>query len=259
MRKISILAAMFAFVAAVHVVLTRVGMLEDGTVLTPIGQRLAPWGARLSIDGRPNSLAVAPDGTMLAVANINSLDLIDLRTRATTSYLYVGANGHTGTGEAPQGLAFSPDGATIYVSTQRTMLQRFDVQKRIWKSPFAFAGLQHSSGGAPVGSLPAGLALSEDGREIYLALNAENQILALDAASGQDYRDVGVGIAPIGVVRSGKTLVVLNWGGSPPNSRQTARTSGDTEVQVAVDSRSGIAAGGSLSILSLPDLKLRRT
>ncbi|MBV9278049.1 MAG: YncE family protein, partial [Candidatus Eremiobacteraeota bacterium] len=258
MRKIFLLA-LIALVAAASAQVTHVGVQADGTILTPIGQRLSPWGTRVEIDGRPNSIALSRDGRTLAIANITSLDLLDLQTRRLTSYPYIGANGHTGTGEAPQGLAFSPDGSTIYVSTQRTLLQRFDAQARKWHAPFAFAGLQQRSGGEPVGSLPAGLAVSVDGKVIYLALNAENRVVALDAASGDVRSAASVAVAPIGVVRSGKTLAVLNWGGSPPKADQTSRVSGETDQKVAVDGKSGIAAGGSVSILSLPDLKVRRT
>ncbi|MBV9149856.1 MAG: PD40 domain-containing protein [Candidatus Eremiobacteraeota bacterium] len=261
MRKLYLLAALaIVFVAAAAASVTHVGRLADGTIMTPIGQRLSPWGTRVDVAGRPNSLAVSPDGKVLAIANITSLDLLDLAMRGVTSYPYIGANGHTGTGEAPQGLTFSPDGSTIYVATQRTMLQRFDVKRRAWKSPFKFVGLpQARNEDELVGSLPAGLALSNDGRKLYVALNGANRVLALDASSGRTERIVRLGEAPIGVVRSGSVLAILNWGGAPPTSGQTTRLSGGTAQSVAVDPRSGIAAAGSLSIISLPNLKLQRT
>jgi len=261
MRKRYLIAA-FAFVcaAATTAHVTHVGRLADGTTMTPIGQRLAPWGARISFPGRPNSLALSPDGRLLAIANTTSLDLLELRTHALTHYPYIGANGHTGTGEAPQGLAFSPQGSTIYVSTQRTMLQRFDVKRRAWRSPFRFAGLLKARNEDElVGSLPAGLTLSSDGRQLYVALNGENRVVALDAFTGKSQATADLGEAPVGLVRSGNVLAVLNWGGPKPTSGQTTRLSGGTAQPIVVDPRNGIAAAGSVSIVSLPRLKLQRT
>lgn len=258
-RKACVGALLLAFIASTPSSVTRIGRLPDGTIITPIGQRLRPWGRRVEFDGRPNSIALSPDGRLLAIANITSLDLLNLRTNQRQSYAYVGFRGHTGTGESPQGLAFSPNGTTVYVATQRTMIQRFNVGARVWMAPFVFSGLTYKSGSQPVGSLPAGLALSSDGQRLYAALDAENKLVAQDAFSGRVIGSRMLGIAPVGVFRSGDSLAVLNWGGPIPQRGDTVRPSGSTRQPVAVDASSGIAARGSVSILSLPDLKVRHT
>lgn len=242
--------------------MTTVGRQPDGSVLTPIGQRLDPVGTRIEFDGRPTSLALSPDGATLAVANITSLDLIERTTNHRITYAYPGANGHTGSAAAARGLIFSPDGRTLYASTQRDAVQRFDVASRRWRSPLIFKGGPQTvvSGETfSLGSLPQGLALSDDGRTLYVALNAENRVVAVDAGTGRALASAVTGIAPNALARSGRTLAVLNLGGRMPQSGDVERASGQTGQMVPIDARTGMPAGGTVTLLDTAGLRVRAT
>lgn len=237
-----------------------VGRQPDGTILNPQGQRLDPVGGRFEFDGRPNSIALSPDARTLAVANTTSLDLIDVATRARFSYPYPGAKGHTGTSASPTGLVWSEDGATLYASTMPTAVQVFSATSRRWlrtidlgKGPY----VKSREGAGYVGSLPAGLALSADGRTLFVAVNIENKIAAVDVASGRFTSSRVTGIAPLAVARRGATLVVVNLGGHLPRAGDTLRTGGFTGTLIPIDPRTGMVGGGTVTLLDATTLAVK--
>ena len=64
--------------------------------------------------------------------------------------------------------------------------------------------------------IPAGIAVSRDGKKIYVAGNLSNRLLELEAATGNVLRTWNVGVAPLNVVLAGKKIYVSNWGGRRP-------------------------------------------
>src|SRR5205814_5941292 len=61
--------------------------------------------------------------------------------------------------------------------------------------------------------IPAGIAVSKDGKRIYVALNLSNRMAELDATNGKVLRLWDVGVAPFGVTLVGNKAYVSNWGG----------------------------------------------
>ncbi|MHB2017506.1 MAG: alkaline phosphatase family protein [Candidatus Xenobia bacterium] len=81
MRQTLLLAALLlclvaGFAAAMHP--TIAGLQPDGTDLLPTGQRISPAGVQVPYPGRPNDIALSPDGRTLAVLDIKSLVLVDV-------------------------------------------------------------------------------------------------------------------------------------------------------------------------------------
>ena len=258
------LAAAAVFVAvALLAASTRplfVGRQVDGTILNPQGQRLDPVGGRLEFDGRPSSLALSPDARTLAVANITSLDLIDVATRQRLSFPYPGANGHTGTAASPTGLVWSADGSTVYVSTMPTAVQVFNVSAQrftrkldMGKGPY----VTNREGSGYAGSLPAGLALSDDGRTLYVAVNIANKLVVVDVASGRITGSRVTGIAPLAVARHGATLAVVNLGGHLPRAGDTVRVGGFTGQMIPIDVHTGMVGGGTVTLLDASSLDVK--
>jgi YVTN family beta-propeller protein len=97
--------------------------------------------------------------------------------------------------------------------------------------------------------IPAGIAVSPDGKKIYVALNLSNRLAELDAATGRVLRIWDVGVAPYDVALAGRKIYVSNWGGRRPAADSVTGPAG-RGMLVRVDSRS-IASEGSVSIIEL--------
>jgi YVTN family beta-propeller protein len=137
------------------------------------------------------------------------------------------------------GVAFSPDGTTIYVGGGASN----DV--KIFKMTgdvFAAAGTIPISGGPQ----PSGLTLNADGSRLYVALNQTNEVGIIDTASKAVTR-VKAGTYPYTTVISadGRKVYVSNWGGKIPGPGDFT----DGQNPVIVDSRTGIPASGTVSVL----------
>lgn len=242
-----------------------VGRNPGDVVMVSTGQQLDPAGRRVTFDGRPSSLALSPNGRILAVANTDSLDLIDPISGARAEFPYKGANGKKGTVEAAEGLAFSPDGSMVAVSTNQYNVERFDVRTRTWLTPIVFparamtaAPSADDDDAKTVGPLPMGLAFSPDGSTIDVALDAENILARVNAKTGAVETRSVTGVAPVTVARGGALVAVLNWGGAEPSARDATAISGYTGQRVVVDPLTGIPPAGSVSLYDAATLAHRR-
>ena len=97
--------------------------------------------------------------------------------------------------------------------------------------------------------IPAGIAVSSDGKKIYVAGNLSNRLLEMDAATGNVLRTWDVGVEPFDVVLAGKKIYVSNWGGRRPDAGSATGPAG-RGTEVRVDARS-IASEGSVSVIDL--------
>ena len=97
--------------------------------------------------------------------------------------------------------------------------------------------------------IPAGLAVSRDGKKLYVALNLSNRLAELDAATGRVLRTWDVGFAPFDVALAGRKVYVSNWGGRRPDANSVTGPAG-RGTRVRVDARS-IASEGSVSVIDL--------
>ena len=109
-----------------------------------------------------------------------------------------------GTGDAPQGAAFSPDGRFVYTpNTTGNSVSVIDVLSRNVVSTI------------PVAGGPAAIAVSPDGRFLYTANQFNNTVSVIDAATNLVVGSpISVGSTPVGVAVSpnGNTLYVTNFG-----------------------------------------------
>src|SRR6185295_14729834 len=97
---------------AALVAVSLVGRQPNGTVLLPNGQTITPAGAQIEVNDRPLGIAVSPDGTQAAIATASNfapraLHIIDLATQTVAQTISIG--------NSFVGVAFSPDGNTLYV------------------------------------------------------------------------------------------------------------------------------------------------
>ena len=94
--------------------------------------------------------------------------------------------------------------------------------------------------------IPAGLAVSPDGKTLYVCGNLSNTLLELEVASGRVLRVFDVGVAPYDVVLAGGKAYVSNWGGRRPGPGELTGPAGRGTV-VKVDPVRHVASEGSVT------------
>jgi YVTN family beta-propeller protein len=181
------------------------------TAQLPTGVRLDPAGPSFDVGNMPLTIAPAPGGTgrfvlLLSGWRQQGVQVIDAAQGKVLQTL-------------PQpgaflGLAFSPDGGTLYASGgDDDAVWRYG-----WKDGAATfrdrLELAPKEKGKPGRRYPAGLALSPDGSRLYVAENLADQLAVLDAASGRVLQRLPTGHFPYGIaVAPDGTAWVSAWGG----------------------------------------------
>jgi DNA-binding beta-propeller fold protein YncE len=235
---------------------------------TPVNQLVTPAGTLIPLPGvRPNALALSPDGKLLVTSGlINELLVFDPATGKNTqqvpfpeqegdksvaalSSLILGGTDRSKLSFT--GLAFSPDGTRIYLSNVNGDVKVFGVDDKGNVSGLFCIALPEVNMHGRKYDIPTGIAVSPDGKKIYVALNIGNQVAEFDAASGKLLRTWEVGVAPYDVVLCKNKLYVSNWGGLRPDASSVVGPIGQTGT-VRVDENS-VASEGSVSVIDLND------
>jgi YVTN family beta-propeller protein len=243
-----------------------VGRNGNGLV-TPVNQRVTPAGIQVELPGiRPQALALSPDGGLLVTAGLtHELVVVDPatgkieqrvafptgKTRAEESVVPGVLDPDDEAQLSFTGLAFSPDGSRIYLSNVNGDLKVFGVGKNHNVSPLFSIALPPANAPMRTNEIPTGIAVSREGRKLYVALNLSNRLAELDAATGKVLRTWDTGVAPFDVVLADKKIYVSNWGGRRPDTNSVVGPAGGG-MRVRADAR-GIASEGSVSVIDLAD------
>ncbi len=242
-----------------------VGRTAEG-LETPENQRVTPAGTYVALMGvRPNALALSPDDQILVTAGMtHQLLVVDPENgRILQQVPFPGAtnnlravagsklilNANVRDKLSYTGIAFSPDGSRIYLSNVNGDIKVFGVGKDHEVSALFSIPLPPANKPDRKMDIPAGLALSADGKRLYVALNVSNRLLELDAGTGRILRQWDVGVAPFAVVVTRKAAYVSNWGGRRPGPDSLVGPIGRNGT-VRVDHRS-VASEGSVSVINL--------
>ncbi|WP_278256253.1 ATP-binding cassette domain-containing protein [Nocardioides convexus] len=213
-------------------------------------QMIKPIGERLVTEyGKFMGSAPSPDGRFLAVTSNDrsvALQVFDLST-----YRLVWRVG-TASGvdqrwtdasvgqEAP---TFSPDGRVLWVS-QKDAVTRFPVNADGSLGTPTKIALPAVGGRS---ALPGQSAYSADGTTLYVALNGQNRVLAIDPATGAARQSWAVGTAPRRLALVGTKLYVSNEGGRAARPGETTMDSYGTAVPA--DGHRGTSTTGTLSVI----------
>jgi YVTN family beta-propeller protein len=232
---------------------------------TPVNQLVTPAGTLIELPGlRPLALALSPDGKLLVTSGLtHEVVVVDPATGKILQYVSFPSDQEQepapvstamlSPDEKAQvsftGLVFSPDGSRIYLSNVNGDIKVFGVQPGHEVVPLFSIPLPPAKAPGRKEEIPAGIAVSPDGKKIYVALNLSNRLAELDAATGRVLRIWDVGVAPYDVALAGRKIYVSNWGGRRPDADSVTGPAGHG-TQVRVDSR-GIAGEGSVSIIEL--------
>ena len=175
----------------------------------------------------PKFLAVTPDDRLLLVSNWCGFDVsvIDLQTHETRTEIEVGRH--------PRGIAVTSDSAIAYVavmgSTNIAVIDLSVVSSSVTK-PGAEGEVGALSYLRDVGRSPRHLVLSPDDEILYVSLNGDDAIVALDADTGEELQRAHTGRRPrsMDISDDGTALYVVNY---ESNTMTKVRTSDFSELQ----------------------------
>lgn len=178
----------------------------------PTGARLDPAGAATDLGSFPLTTIPSPDGRQLVVLlngwRDQGIQIVDRATLRVTQTLNLPA--------VFLGLAFSPDGKSLYVSGGNGDV----IYRCSWNALAGSAVLTDSlvlAARAPRKNgtrYPGGIAISADGKTLYAAENLADSLAVMDIASNRVVQRLATERYPYGVVRAADgTIYVSSWGG----------------------------------------------
>ncbi|GGO23936.1 bifunctional YncE family protein/alkaline phosphatase family protein [Microbispora bryophytorum] len=230
----------------------QVGQTTDKGLVVSSDQYIDSIGERLVIDnGKIMSSSVSPDGTHLAASVTDggmALVIVDLKDWKVQQVVGNNAAANlriTDNLVGQEGPTYSPDGSQLW-------LGRADGFTRFTVNPdgslaapvnvtIAAQGSKRALVGEPV--------FSADGKTVYVAVNGQNRVVAMDAATGAVQQSWAVGNAPRDMVMVGTKLYVSNEGGRPARPGETTINSYGT--QVPADPNTGATTTGTVSVIDL--------
>lgn len=250
------------------VITEQAGRGETNRTVTPVNQVITPYGTQLELQGmRPQAITLSPNGKLLAISGKTSEIVIvnpatgRIRQRvalpsdkisdpspliASLNILYPDKDGQL----SFTGLAFSPDGSRLFLSNVNGSVKVFTVGKDGTVTPTFSIPMPHANAPRRTNDIPAGLALSRNGKRLFVALNLSNRLAEFEAATGKLLRLLNVGVAPYDVVIVGDKAYVSNWGGRRPTAGDLTGPAG-RGTEVRVDPVRYIANEGSVTVIDL--------
>ena len=161
------------------------GQRPDGSVLLPNGWSLRPVGQQVELADFPVNIAVHPEGRFAAVLHCgysaHEILVVDIPLAKVVS--------RTGVREAFYGLEFSRDGRQLFCSGAG------DEVVRVFR--FQEGALNHERDvvlhDAKLRAVPAGLAVTGDGRQLYVANVWGDRVSCADLAGKAEVTDIVLG------------------------------------------------------------------
>jgi YVTN family beta-propeller protein len=232
--------------------MAQVGQTTDKGQVISSDQYIAPYGDHLVVNnGKIMSSSVSPDGTHLAASVTDggmALSIVDLKNWKVQQLVGNSASANlriSGNDVGQEGPTYSPDGSQLWLGqtdgyTKFTVNPDGSVANPTF-IPIPADGAKHS--------LVAAAVFSPDGSTVYSAVNGQNRVVAIDAATGAIQQSWAVGNAPRQMVKVGNKLYVSNEGGRPAKAGDTTMNSYST--QVPANPKTGASTTGTVSVIDL--------
>jgi YVTN family beta-propeller protein len=217
--------------------------VSDDQVIKPLGDRLLTkfgkfMGSTVSSDGRYLAATSTDRSVALQIFDLSSYKLIWTVGSAS------GVSQKLSDGTVGQeGPTYSPDGRFLWLS-QATHLTRFPVNSDGTLGTPTNVALP-TVGGA--NALPGKSVYSADGSTLYVPINGQNTVDAIDPSTGSVTQSWNVGIAPRELALVGNKLYVSNEGGRQAQPGDTTINSYGT--QVPADPYRGTSTTGTVSVI----------
>ncbi len=217
--------------------------VSDDQIIQPIGDRLLTqfgkfMGSTVSPDGRFLAATSTDKSVVLQIFDLSSYKLIWTVGSAAAINQKL-ADGTVG----QEGPTYSPDGKVLWLP-QQNGLTRFPVNTDgTLGAPTTVALPKVNNASA----LTAQSVYSPDGSTLYVAVNGQNTVLALDPTTGTVENTWNVGIAPRELAFVGAKLYVSDEGGRQAQAGDT--TMGSYGTQVPADGYLGTSSTGTVSVI----------
>lgn len=230
----------------------QVGQVTENGQVVSSNQYIAPYGDRLVINqGKIMSSSVSPDGTHMAASVTDggaALAIVDLKNWKTQQLVSNAASSNpriSSNNVGQEGPTYSPDGKELWLG-QPDGYTVFTVNADGSVSSPRTVGIPaQGSKHALVGAV----AFAADGKTAYSAVNGQNRVVSIDAATGTIKQSWDVGNAPRGMVVVGDKLYVSNEGGRPAKPGEPTINSYGT--QVLADQKTAATTSGTVSVIDL--------
>jgi len=227
----------------------QVGLQADGSFVTPANQIVTPAGVQINFTGRPMAVAVRPDQKTAAVLNTGTgqsnfstspIIIVDLATGSIKQqFTPAHANG------SYDGVVYSKDGTRLYFSQDNRYVTVANVSTDGTLTLNATIEIPASLGAVNNG----GLALSADGKTLYVVLNQANSVAIVDLTSNRVTGTVPVQNAPASIVVTGHFAYVTNQGGRTPQTGDFTVLSAGTPI--VADPVDAFSITGTVSVIDL--------
>ncbi len=187
------------------------------TAVLPNGREIHPAGNWIPLAPYPFALAVRPDGTQVAVPSIGfpfALNIVDRPDTAQPSVKRIPSGSENDPNvEVHAGLAYSPDGALLYVATGDSGKIRV-YQTSDWSEKGELSLDGQVSGNNFGASFAASIVVSSDGKTLYALDQGNWRVAIIDAARMQILASIPTGAYPFAMALSldGNRLYVTNTG-----------------------------------------------
>jgi YVTN family beta-propeller protein len=230
----------------------QVGQITDKGLLVSADQYINPIGERLVINnGKIMSSSVSPDGTHLAASVADggmALAIVDLKNYKVQQL--VGNNAAadlriSGNDVGQEGPTYSPDGSRLWLG-QADGYRTFTVNPDGSLANPTFIRIPPDG---PKRALVGEAVFSPDGATVYSAVNGQNRVVAIDAATGAIQQSWAVGNAPRDMIMVGNKLYVSNEGGRKALPGEPTINSYNT--QVLADQVTAATLSGTVSVIDL--------
>ncbi|GAA4510437.1 alkaline phosphatase family protein [Actinoallomurus oryzae] len=220
-------------------------VVSSDQYINPIGKRLVINNGKImsstvSPDGTHVAASVTDGGMALAIVNLKDWKVQQLVGNNAAANLKIGGND-----VGQEGPTYSPDGSQLWLG-QTDGYTRFTVNS---DGTLADPTSIKIPADGPKHALVAQAVFSPDGKTVYSAVNGQNRVVAIDAATGAIQQSWNVGNAPRGMVKVGNKLYVSNEGGRPAKAGDTTINSYNT--QVPADPKTGATTTGTVSVIDL--------
>ena len=245
-----------------------VGRTGNGRVVLPVNQVITPAGTQIELHGlRPQVLALSPDGKILVTSGkTHDLIVVDADTKAIVQKVALpddklltnstnNVSLHILKPDLDEqvsftGLVFSPDGSRLYLSNVKGSIKVFAVDAGHRITGLGSISLPGANAPEREEEIPAGLAISPDGKKLYVVGNLSNRLLEFELPSGLRLRQFDVGVEPYDVLLARGKAYVSNWGGRRPAADSITGPAGQGTL-ARVDPVTGVASEGSVSVVDL--------
>ena len=229
----------------------QVGQLTNKGEVIASDQYINPIGTRLVINqGKIMGATVSPDGTHVAATvadGTGSMVIVDLRSYQVQQVIGKAATGVnlaiSGNDVGQTSPTYSPDGKSLWIGRANGYTKFTVNADGTLANPVDVAIPASGSQQA----LSAKAVFSADGSTVYAAVNGQNKVVAINAATGAITQSWNTGIAPRGMALVGGKLYVSNEGGRTAVAGDTTINSYGT--QVPANPKTGASSTGTVSVI----------